>query len=105
MWPALERMFEAAGLPGPDLAFDVRAGLPMLEVVAESDLVGFMSWEVLRREKSRVRVTQLDVKGARLSRQVGVSYRKDAYLSATVLRFIEIVKSTAKLDTYATLAP
>lgn len=95
MWPSLERTFEQHGLRPPVVAFDSRAGLPALEVVAESKLVGFVSHEVLQRAKRRLRVVELVVKGCKWRRQMGMSYRKNGYLSPVAVRFTEIVRATA----------
>lgn len=96
MWPALQRAFEQQGLPAPDLVFDALASLPTLELVADSELVGFVSRQVLQRATPRLGVVELAVKGCKWSREMGMSYRKNAYLSPVVLRFMEIVRATAK---------
>lgn len=96
MWPVLQRTFEQQRLPAPELAFDARASLPTLEVVAESDLVGFVSRQVLQRAKPRLRVVEIAVKGCEWTREMGMSHRKNAYLSPVALRFMEIVRATAK---------
>lgn len=44
----------------------------------------------------RLRLVKIPVKEMSWRRRVGVSYRKDAYLSPAARRFIEILKTTAK---------
>jgi DNA-binding transcriptional LysR family regulator len=96
MWPKLQRAFEASRLSPPDITLDVAATLPMLQVVAASQLLGFASKEVLRQAQARLRVVELRVKGLKWKRSVGLSYRDNAYLSPAAINFIELARATAK---------
>jgi len=96
LWQSLERAFEQSDLPPPQIALDAGATLLALQVVASTELVGFASRQVLRKARPRLRAVELKIKGHAWIRRVGISYRKDAYLAPAALRFIQILKSTAK---------
>jgi DNA-binding transcriptional LysR family regulator len=58
-------------------------------------LLGFTSREVLRGA-ARFKLKEVPIKELTWRRQVGVIYRKDAYLSPAARRFIDILKSAAQ---------
>jgi DNA-binding transcriptional LysR family regulator len=92
----LQRMFEEEGFPSPIIAMETAAMAPKISLVAASDVLGFTARRFLREAAARLRLTELRVKGLPWIRAVGVSYRKDAYLSPAARRFIELLKMTAK---------
>jgi DNA-binding transcriptional LysR family regulator len=92
-------MFEDAGFPPPVIAMETAAIAPKISLVAASDVLGFTARRLLRDVGARFRLAELHVKGLPYIRAVGVSYRKDAYLSPAARRFIEILKTTAKKTT------
>lgn len=94
-WRAIHRAFEDNGLPPPSVAFSTTASVIRMETVASSDLVSFSSWRVLQRIWTQFPLARLRVKELSWQRTVGVSYRKDAYLSPAAHRLINILKSTA----------
>jgi DNA-binding transcriptional LysR family regulator len=95
-WNWLHRVFGDHGLPAPSVAMDASSTLPTLEVVASSDLLGFASRRVLRQAKPHLKPVELDVKELKWTRSIGVSHRKDAYVSPAARRFIDILNSTVK---------
>ena len=95
-WRRVHRVFEDNGLPPLRIAFETTSSLIRVQGVALSDLVSFSSRRVLQQAWQHFPLAELRVKELAWTRTVGVSYRKDAYLSPAALRFIEILKSTAK---------
>lgn len=92
----LRRMFEDAGFPPPVIAMETAAIAPKISLVAASDVLGFTARRLLQDVAAGLHLTELNVRGLPFIRAVGVSYRKDAYLSPAARRFIEILKTTAK---------
>lgn len=92
----LRQAFLEAGLPPPEIAVESNA-LPLrLELLASSDLLGFTAKSEVREAAVRFGLVEIPVKGSTYTRRVGVTYRKDAYLSPAAKCFIEILKTTAK---------
>lgn len=92
----LRRAFEERGLPPPRIAVSSNATSVRFCAVAGSDLLGFTAIGLLRQVARRYGLVKLPVKQLSWQRSVGVIHRKDAYLSPTSQRFIEILKMTAK---------
>lgn len=92
----LLRAFEDSGLPPPSVAMRTPF-LPLRDIlVSSSDLLGYSSARVARDAAPRVRFAEFRVEELAWVRRVGVAYRKDAYLSPYVSRFVEILKATAR---------
>lgn len=92
----LVRAFEDNSLAPPKITLETNSHALILSIIASSDLLGFLPRRVVRSSRSKLGLTELQVKETTWSRRVGVSYRNDAYLSPAALRFIEILKATAK---------
>ncbi|MGH8640082.1 MAG: LysR family transcriptional regulator [Burkholderiales bacterium] len=92
----LVRAFEDSDLAPPKITLETNSPALILGMVASSDLLGFLSRRVVRSAGPKLRLAERRVKGKTWPRRVGVSYRKDAYLSPAAKRFIEILKATAK---------
>lgn len=95
-WQNVHRVLEDHGLPQPQVAFETKAAAVRIQAVAMSDLVSYSSRLMLAPFWKKLLLTELKVKELAWTRHVGVSYRKDAYLSPMARRFIEILKVTAK---------
>src|SRR5437773_401170 len=67
-----------------------------LHLIASSGLLTLTSRRLVRRLSPQFPMVVIPVKELTWTRHVGVSYRKDAYLSPVARRFIEILKSTAR---------
>ena len=91
----LHAVFENHGLPRPRVSVETDSPVLRLPVVASSDLLGYTWASVLHWAMPQMCFAELDVEELALTFRVGVSYRKDAYLSPLARRFIEILKSTA----------
>jgi len=92
----LVRAFEDHGLALPKIIFETNSLPLILRMVATSDLLGFVSKRVVRTADPKLHLAELQVEGATWPRRVGMSYRKDAYISPAAQQFIEILKATAK---------
>lgn len=92
----LHRVFEDHGLPPPRVTLVGGQMQIRLEAIGASRLLGIAPKRSVREVASRLRLTEIPVKGMAWIRQVGVGYRKDAYLSPVARRFIDILKTTAK---------
>jgi len=92
----LHRVFEDNGLAPPRV---ILVGGPMqirLQGIGSSQLLGIAPRRVVREGASRLRLTEVPVKELVWTREVGVGYRKGAYVAPVARRFIEILKTTAK---------
>ena len=92
----LLRVFEDGGYPHPTIAMETAAMGPKLELVAHSDVLGFTARRLVRAAAARLDLVELALEGVPRTRPVGASYRREAYLSPTARRFIEILKTTAQ---------
>ena len=94
-WRWVHRAFEDNHLAPPRIAFATMSAPIRVQTVASSNLVSFSSRRVLQPIWKRFELAELPVKELAWKRSIGVSYRKDAYLSPAARRFIDILKSTA----------
>jgi len=93
----VERAFANYGLPPPVPVMCTNAPNLLLHLVAHCGLVGFQpKYDVRRRRMLGQRLVELRVPELNWVRRLGLSYRRDAYLSPAALRFIELLKATAK---------
>lgn len=98
-WAAVCRVFEAQGLTPPTRIL-VSNSLDMrLAVMESSRLVMCASRAVVLRAQRRYKIVELPVSGFHIERRVGVSYRKDGYLSPPAKRMIEILKAQGRAIT------
>jgi len=95
-WQWVHRVFEESGLAPPQIAMETSATRLRLEAVAASELLGFAPRQFVLQATDRLRLAELRVEGLAWPCNLGVRYRKDAYLSPAARRFIEILKATAK---------
>ncbi|MBI3044976.1 MAG: LysR family transcriptional regulator [Betaproteobacteria bacterium] len=92
----LHQLFEEEGLPPPTIAMETASILPKIDLVASTDVLGFTARRLVRGAATRFRLAELRVKGLPRIRTVGVSYRREAYLSPVARGFIETLTSTAR---------
>lgn len=90
---SLTEVFASHGLPPPRIALTSDSGLLNHRTVATTDLLGFGTKKALALYAD---LRALPVRDLQLIRPVAVSYRPDAYLSPAALRFMEVLKATAK---------
>ena len=93
----VERAFADHGLSPPAPVMCTNAPNLLLHLVAHCGLVGFQpKYDVRRRRVLGQQLVELRVPALNWVRRLGLSYRRDAYLSPAALRFIEVLKATAK---------
>ena len=90
---SLTLLFANHGLPPPRIALTSDSGMLNHRTVAASDLLGFGTRTTLVHYAD---LMALRVRDFQRIRSVSVSYRPDAYLSPAALRFLEVLKATAK---------
>lgn len=95
-WRALHNVFEVHRLPPPCVALQSNLTSVRLQTVSCSNLLSFDPRRFMKQAARRLPVTEIRVKELAWSRPVGVSYRRNAYVSPLARRFIEILKATAK---------
>jgi len=88
--------FQERGLAAPQIAVHTRSLSVRLGIWATTNLLGYMSRRVIRRNAASFPLCELPVEELVLRRNVGVLYRKDAYLSPAAQRFVEILKATTR---------
>jgi DNA-binding transcriptional LysR family regulator len=98
-WKRVHRVFEDNNLPPPKIAFQTTATLIRAQTVASSDFLSFSPRRMLQQVWRHFPLAELKVKNLAWARPVGVSYRKDAYLSPAARRMIEILKLTVRKNT------
>jgi DNA-binding transcriptional LysR family regulator len=92
----LTHSFAQAGLPPPIIAIE-STFVPMRHhLIATSKLFGINSRAAVNYAVAHFPIVELQVNDFSIARRGGVVYRKDAYLPPAALRFIEILKETAK---------
>jgi len=94
-WLWLHRAFVDRGLPAPRVAVNTSAIAIKFPLVGASELLGFGPRSSVREAARRHGLAELRVKELAWRRRVGVSHRKDAYLSPASLKLIAILKVTA----------
>ena len=92
----LFRAFAESGLPTPRIAVEVNAMLFRRQLLSSTDLLTYGPRQFFREGASRTGVAELPLKGLSSRRSVSACYRKDAYLSPLVRRFIEILKNVSR---------
>jgi len=95
-WQWLQRTFENHSLAPPRIALEAGSHSLRGLIAASSDLLCFNARRAFRESARHLPLVELPVKELKWIRHVGVSYRKDSYLSPAAKRFIEILKATAK---------
>ncbi len=94
-WQQVFRAFADSGLPPPRVAMETNFRQISLHAIARSGLLGFIPKSELKKTAQGVRLVEIPVKELVWTRQLGVRYRKDAYLSPAARKFIEILKIEA----------
>jgi DNA-binding transcriptional LysR family regulator len=98
-WTAVRKnAYELSGADHRGIALRT-SYLPLRDqMVAHSNLLGMSSRRYLRQISPRLKLVELPVTELMQTRRVGVSYRKDAYSSPVVRRFIELLKAIPPRD-------
>ena len=92
----LQWICKERGLPPPRLSLISDSVTLRLRTVAASGLLGIASASVVKRAAPRLGLVILRIADQKWSRPIALAYRKDAYRSPAMMRFIEILRATAK---------
>jgi len=84
------------GVGAPMVALESRAIRPRLQMLAATDLLGFLPRHIVREAASSYALTELPVEELVLRRQAGVITRSQAYLSPVARRLMELLASAAR---------
>ena len=97
--PATQRIrrgYEENGLPPPRVAV-MTGSLELRDyLVSSTNLIGYSSTRVASEAAPGIRFAEIHVKELERIRRVGVTYRKDAYLSPAARRYVKILKRMAQ---------
>jgi DNA-binding transcriptional LysR family regulator len=90
----LDQTFERNGLPRPEVQIESNVLNSILPVLERTPLLGFVTRFNLVGGKARVR--EVAVAGAQMKRRLGLTYRKNGYLSPVATRIADILRAHGK---------
>jgi DNA-binding transcriptional LysR family regulator len=90
----LDQTFERHGLGRPQVQIESNVLNSILPVLEKTQLLGFVTRLNLVSGKARVREVVLDE--AQMKRRLGLTYRKNAYLSPVAMRVADILRERGK---------
>ena len=102
----LDASFRSRGLPLPRVQIDANS-IPLLpRLIARTDLLSFLSRHTLREGGKRSALREVPLKETTLRRKLGVTYRKEGYLSPAAQRLVTLLRSRGeRLFTSALAGP
>lgn len=95
-WQTFHRAFEARGLPPPKITMVSLATSIKLRTVAATHLLGFISRRLFEQSRTEIPLVELPLGEVLYRRSLAIGYRKNAYLSPTARRFMDLLKAAAK---------
>ena len=95
-WQWVRHVFADHDLPAPITALETPSLSIKLSAVASTDLLGFTGTRVLRQAAARLPLVDLRVQEFAWRVRLGVRYRKDAYVSPAVHRFIDALQGATR---------
>jgi LysR family transcriptional regulator, regulator of abg operon len=93
---ALPEVFRAAGLPPPRYRVDCASFLVVPELVAHSDLLAVVPWQIAVREKQAARIVQVAVREAMPAREISLFRRVDVPLTPIARECAEVLHEIAR---------
>jgi len=96
---ALPEVFRAAGLAPPRYRVDCASFLVVPELVAHSDLLAVVPWQIAVREKQAARIVQVAVREAMPAREISLFRRADVPLTPIARECAEILREAARRPT------
>jgi DNA-binding transcriptional LysR family regulator len=94
--PALPATFGAAGLPPPRYRIDCESFLALSELVAHSDLLAVVPWQIATREERAGRVVRVPVREKLPAREISVFRRADVPLTPIAREFVDVLREAAR---------
>ena len=93
---ALPDAFRAAGLPGPCYRADCASFLVAPELVARSDLLAVVPWQIAEREEKTGRIVRLRVRDGVPAREINLFRRTDVPPTPIARECAEILRQLAR---------
>jgi DNA-binding transcriptional LysR family regulator len=93
---ALPEAFRAAGLPPPRYRVDCASFLAVPELVARSDLLAVVPWQIAAREERAGRIQRITVHEAMPAREISLIRRADVPLTPIAQACMEILRELGK---------
>lgn len=92
----LPAAFRAAGLAPPRYRIECSSLFAVAEIVAQSDLLAVVPWQLAKREASAARIAQLPVRDVLPTREICLFRRSDVPLTPIAAEFAQILRSSAQ---------
>lgn len=90
----LDQTFERHGLPRPRVQIEPNVLNAILPILEKTQLLGFVTR--LNLVSGRARVREVELPEAQMKRHLGLTYRKNGYLSPAAARIAEILRACGK---------
>ena len=94
---SLPAAFEAAGLGAPNYRIECRSFFALAEIVAHSDLLAVVPWQLAAREAAAGRIVQLPLREALPAREICLFTRADVPLTPVAREFVEVLRAAIYL--------
>jgi len=92
----LDAAFRSRGLPTPTAQIDANS-IPLLpRLIARTHLLSFLSRHTLNASSAKSVLREVPLKETTLRRHLGVTYRKEGYLSPAAQRLVTLLRSRGK---------
>lgn len=92
----LPAAFRAAGLQPPRYRIECSSLFAIAEIVAQSDLLAVVPWQLARRNAGTGRIVQLQLRGALPAREICLFRRADVPLTPIATEFAQILRGAAQ---------
>jgi DNA-binding transcriptional LysR family regulator len=93
---SLPAAFEAAGLGAPNYRIECRSFFALAEIVAHSDLLAVVPWQLAAREAAAGRIVQLPLREALPAREICLFTRADVPLTPVAREFVEVLRAAVR---------
>jgi DNA-binding transcriptional LysR family regulator len=93
---ALPEVFRAAGMAGPRYRADCASFLVAPELVARSELLAVVPWQIAAREEQAGRIVRLHVRDGVPARQISLFQRADVPLTPIARECAEVLRECAR---------
>ena len=90
---SLPAAFQAAGMQPPRYRIECRSFFALAEIVAHSDLLAVVPWQLAAREAASGRTVQLPLKDALPAREICLFTRADVPLTPVAREFVDVLRA------------
>jgi len=92
----LPAAFRAAGIEAPRYRIECRSFFALAEIIAQSDLLAVVPWQLAAREAAAGRVVELPLSGVLPAREICLFTRADVPLTPIAREFVEVLREAAR---------